>query len=192
MNEEDVATTNDARSEWIKFGILIAVFVIVILVVALSRPLIFGHIVPAVMGTGQVRMPVATEPIDAQPGGEVEQLPANEAYPAPGTTPSAENPTPAVNTESENVNDTAGQSPTPTEQTPTGTAGETSNDQPLTPTVVSPSTNTLTYTVRAGDTLYHIARRYGTTPEAIVAASDNLTSLNDIITPGMEITVPLP
>lgn len=190
MNEEDVATTNDARSEWIKFGILIAVFVIVILVVALSRPLIFGRIVPAVMGTGQVRMPVATEPIDVQPSGEPEQLPTNEAitnegYPAPGETTPVENPTPAGNAETENINEAA-------EQTPPVTAVETNNEQSLTPTDNSQPTNSFTYTVRAGDTLYHIARRYGTTPEAIVAASSNLTSLNDVIIPGMEITIPLP
>ena len=41
-----------ARSEIIKFLILVGVCVVVVLVVALARPLIFNRIVPAVMGEG--------------------------------------------------------------------------------------------------------------------------------------------
>lgn len=38
------------RAEYLKFGILAAILLITVLVIALARPLIFGRIVPAVMG----------------------------------------------------------------------------------------------------------------------------------------------
>lgn len=56
------------RSELIKFGIVVLIAVIVVLVVALSRPFIFGRVVPAVLGEGD---PV---PVMDQPG-------ADDAYP---------------------------------------------------------------------------------------------------------------
>lgn len=38
------------RMEWIKFGVLVAILLITVFVIAVARPLIFGRIVPAVMG----------------------------------------------------------------------------------------------------------------------------------------------
>jgi hypothetical protein len=52
------------RGELIKFGILVLVLVGTVLIVALSRPLIFGHIVPAIMGEGLEQPPPAVEPTD--------------------------------------------------------------------------------------------------------------------------------
>jgi nucleoid-associated protein YgaU len=82
------------RGEWIKFGILTLVLLGTVLVVALTRPLIFGHIVPAILGTGlEVEQPVppAEGPTDVETIDEEEAYPvivdkpeSTEAYPAPG------------------------------------------------------------------------------------------------------------
>lgn len=54
--DEHVATLQETRSaqqrrgEYIKFGLLAAVLLITVLIIALVRPLIFGRIVPAIMG----------------------------------------------------------------------------------------------------------------------------------------------
>lgn len=52
---------SDARSEWFKFGILTAVFIISVVVVWLISPLIGSWIVPAVLGSGSPQ-PLVTEP----------------------------------------------------------------------------------------------------------------------------------
>jgi len=50
MNEEQA---NGARMEWRKFGILAGILFVVVLGVMLARPLIFGRIVPAILGDGK-------------------------------------------------------------------------------------------------------------------------------------------
>lgn len=185
MNEEEAATTNDARSEWIKFGVLVAVFVIVILVVALSRPLIFGRIVPAVMGEGQSSAPAVTQPTEEEPA-STETM--EDAYPAPaeeessesGTETSVEEPATTEEPSSEETTTT-----TEEETTDNTTEEETAADTPQTD-------NSFEYTIRQGDTLYGIARRYGTTAEEIVAANDSLSSLQDPIIPNTTIIIPRP
>lgn len=52
----------------------------------------------------------------------------------------------------------------------------------------TPSTSTVTYTVRPGDTLYRIAGTYGTTVSAIVAA--NNIANPDLIYPGQVLVIP--
>ena len=52
----------------------------------------------------------------------------------------------------------------------------------------SPYTETMEYTVRAGDTLSSIARRYGTTPESLVF--NNRIELNALLMPGQVLLVP--
>jgi LysM repeat protein len=71
------------RGEWIKFGILTLVLLGTVLVVALTRPLIFGHVIPAIMGEGQ-------EVVQPTPADEEEAYPVSEdepehvdPYPAP-------------------------------------------------------------------------------------------------------------
>jgi len=41
---------NAGDHQWVKFGVLAGILLIVVLVIALLRPIIFGNIVPAVMG----------------------------------------------------------------------------------------------------------------------------------------------
>jgi nucleoid-associated protein YgaU len=90
---EEVGEAPHDRGEWIKFGILASVLLGAVLVVALTRPLIFGRIVPAVMGEGQVvtqPQPPVGEPADVETTGEEaypvseEEQERTEAYPASG------------------------------------------------------------------------------------------------------------
>ena len=60
MNENQ--TNSKSYNDLVKFGVLLLIFAVVILVVSMVRPLIFGRIVPAVMGSGQV--PVTSEQTD--------------------------------------------------------------------------------------------------------------------------------
>lgn len=193
MNEEE--TTHNPRSEWISFGILVAVLVITMLVVAVSRPLIFGRIVPAIIGDSSPRYeqaapaPQVEEPAEeAAPAEEPSEEPAAETTPeetAPEA-PSEAEPAPE-NTETVEEEPAA----TETENTPTTTT-ETEAPPTTSSTADEPAAgdNSFTYTVRAGDTLYQIARRFGTTSEDIIAATDGLNSLDDVIVPGMEIVIP--
>lgn len=201
MNEEE--TTHNPRAEWISFGIFVAVLVIVMLVVAVSRPLIFGRIVPAVIGDSSPRYGQAT--------------PAEQPEEAPQETVPAEAPAEEVTPPEEPAEETTSDEPAPeqpaeesleledteTVEEPAATDTDTTQPTTTTDTEEAPTTNTaadqpesaagansFTYTVRAGDTLYQIARRYGTTSEEIIAASDSLNSLEDVIVPGMELTIP--
>lgn len=187
MNEEEAVTTNDARSEWIKFGVLVAVFAIVILVVALSRPLIFGHIVPAVMGDGQSAAPAVTQPM------EEETTPAEALegpYPAPSTEESSETAGEEARVE-ETSTDGATAEESATEEVNTDTETETTDNTAADSAADTPQENNgIEYTIRPGDTLYAIARRYGTTAEEIVAANDSLNSLQDPIIPNTTIIIP--
>lgn len=168
LNEPPTASgesrPNETRGEWLKFGILVVIFLVTAVVIAAIQPLILGTIVPKVMGWDK---PTITEPA-AQPAaegeeptaevveemGEVEQV-ESAAYPAP---------------EAE------------------GTAAEEATAEIPAP----PTNNNISYTVKAGDTLYDIARAYGTTIEAIVAASEAINKPNDVIKPGMVLTIPRP
>jgi LysM repeat protein len=81
-------------------------------------------------------------------------------------------------------------SPTPTRPTgPTPTATATRpGGATATPTKQAPPGNTCTYIVKKGDTLYSIARQFGTTPAAI-AAANNLANPN-LIYVGQPLTIP--
>lgn len=85
--------------------------------------------------------------------------------------------------------------PSPTYEMPTLTPGATTGPAPtwgpMPPTatpVVWPTPTSVQYTVQWGDTVYSIARRYGTTVEAI-AAANNLSS-NYLIKVGQTLTIP--
>lgn len=114
LEDDDIPATgrlstppdSDARSEWLKFGILTAVFIISVAVVMLVAPLIGSWIVPAVLGTNNPKPVVTSEPtppgldsltptIEANPTPEL-VVPTAEAggvEPAP-TVPPAVSPTP--------------------------------------------------------------------------------------------------
>jgi hypothetical protein len=127
--------------EWIKFGAVAAVLLVTILVIALLRPLIFDQIVPAVMGTG------------------LEAEPAANPDPAPIQIPLIVAPDPPAPGESEE--------PVPIEEQPA--TGVPDNTPPADEPAVEPAA--MTHTVQPNETLTAIARQYGVTVEALVAAN---------------------
>jgi LysM repeat protein len=79
-----------ARSEVIKFGLLTAVLLLLVLGLALSRPLLFGHILPIVLGLPSVSADGGGLPVEASypaapdaPGDHVIAPPVLEEAPAP-------------------------------------------------------------------------------------------------------------
>jgi hypothetical protein len=127
MSEVDETRLSD---EWTKFGILAIVMILIVLVVALSRPLIFGIIVPAVLGDG---IDILTQPVE----------------PAP---PSAEEPAGAEPTESTPASsESEGEVATPPEAGAEEGA-EAQQVEPL-PTLVTAKT----HVVRSGETLTTIS-----------------------------------
>ncbi|MBK8429917.1 MAG: LysM peptidoglycan-binding domain-containing protein [Chloroflexi bacterium] len=175
LNEPQAASgenrPNETRGEWLNFGILVVVLLVTAVVIAAIQPLILGTIVPKVMGWDKPAITTPAEPA-AEPAVEGEE-PAAEVVEEMGE---VEQVAPATET----VPDTAAY-PAPAEET-----------APAEEAAVPPTNNNFAYTVRAGDTLYDIARTYGTTIEAIVAASDTLETPNDVIKPGMVLTIPRP
>lgn len=136
------------RGELIKFGILALVMLGAVVVVALARPLIFGHIVPAIMGEGieqeMVRPlpPAAEETSDEEasplPAAESERM---EAYPSHDTF------MPAVGGSDESY-------PAPAlEENEVETA-------------------VIQHTVRPNDNLTKIAEQYGVTIQQIIALNN--------------------
>ncbi|MBP7999674.1 MAG: LysM peptidoglycan-binding domain-containing protein [Chloroflexi bacterium] len=141
MNENQ--TNSKSYNDLVKFGVLLLIFAVVILVVSMVRPLIFGRIVPAVMGSGQV--PVTSEQTDPTvPTPPTESLPAS-SYPAPES---------AVTTTTIPFN--------------TGTITETV--PPEIPTLVV--TTPITHTLQPGENLTTIAQQYGVTVQAIIQANN--------------------
>ncbi len=92
MSEEPEETKPAPSREWMKFIILAVILIGVIFVMALTRPLIFNRIVPAVMGEGQLTAPMpAEEPEEtiqeAYPVENAAPLPVvEEAYPVENDT----------------------------------------------------------------------------------------------------------
>ena len=95
--------------------------------------------------------------------------------------------------------DMAGDTPSSPEATPTEAPSTAIPPTAVPPTAVPPTAapvpttapstgGTVTYIVQRGDTLYSIARRYGTTVEAI-AAANGITNPN-LIRVGQQLTIP--
>ncbi|MFO7682754.1 MAG: hypothetical protein R6X34_22175, partial [Chloroflexota bacterium] len=53
---------HEHRNQWLKFGILALILFGTVVVIAMARPLIFGHVVPAVMGGTTTASEEAAEP----------------------------------------------------------------------------------------------------------------------------------
>lgn len=109
MSEEPERTKSVPSREWLKFIILAVILVGVIVVMAVTRPFIFNHVVPVVMGEGQLTAPMpAEEPEEnveeAYPVEEVAPLPAvEEAYPVENAAAVEEEMATAVSTISHTV-----------------------------------------------------------------------------------------
>ncbi|MFQ5400351.1 MAG: LysM peptidoglycan-binding domain-containing protein [Anaerolineae bacterium] len=78
--------TDQDRSwgEWARFGVLAAVFFAVVLAIALTRPIIFGRIVPAVLGETGKSAPLSTDPDQM---GKETPVPEEAPEASPETTP---------------------------------------------------------------------------------------------------------
>lgn len=165
----EATDNNPATSshEWTNFIILAVILLGTILVVALARPFIFNHVVPVVMGEGQrtAPLPSDTEAYPAKATGANE-----EAYPA------AEALSPVVPIIEE--------APA-AEPAPAAAENEAANGEEL-PTAVA----TISHTVQPGDSLIKLARRYGVTVEAILAA--NSISNPNHIEVGTTLLIPQP
>lgn len=107
--------------------------------------------------------------------------PTTEGYPGPGPGyPEPDTPTPTT---------VPTNTPTPVPGAPTNTPTATTVPVPTaTPTATTaPGGQTFEYTVKWGDTLYSIARRFGTTVEAI-AQANNISDM-DVIFVGQVLTI---
>jgi LysM repeat protein len=151
--------------EWLNFAILVAVFIIAILVVALSRPFIFGRVVPAVLGEDQPTAPLV-EDVDQT----IKEVPEE------GATGGLEETEPAGE-------ETAGEEPAGEEAAPVTQETPTAEEFPT-------SVPTVTHVVQRGETLHAIARQYGTTVDAIVQAN-NITNPNRVNV-GTSLLIPQP
>lgn len=152
--------------EWLNFAILVAVFAIVILVVALSRSYIFGRVVPAILGEDQPTAPLV-EDVD-QP---LKEMPEDMATGGLEETESTEG-------------ETAGA------EAPAGEATPVTEEAPATPEGLPTPVPTITHMVQRGETLTSIARRYGVTVDAI-AQANNITNPNRVNV-GTTLLIPQP
>jgi LysM repeat protein len=152
MSEEriEVVRETSSRGEWFRFGALVVILGIVVLGIALLRPLIFDRIVPAVLGEGLQPTPVV-QPAQVAPteaAAPVEETPVATAEPAEtADTPSADEPADTETAE-------------PAESEPTAVA-------------------TIQHIVRPGENLTTIARAYNVTVQAIITAN-NISNPNRI------------
>lgn len=131
------------RMELIKFGILAAILLGTVLVLAIARPLVFDRIVPSVMGEGQS----TNANIDSTKP-DVEETMSEDGAAQPTAVPEADTQDP----------NQGGGAP--------DTASENTDAAP--PTAVPAQI----YVVQAGDTLNSIARQFNTTVEAIIVVND--------------------
>lgn len=155
-------------SDLVKFGIFLLILAGVILVVSLLRPLIFGRIVPAVIGDG-----APTAPLDDDKG----ELPVptpdgtnQSGYPAPGEE--------AVVVPGE----TGGAAAYP------GPDGSTT----MTDTVLPPVsfTDYITHTLQPGENLTRVANQYGVTIAEIIQANPEIAN-PDNIQAGTPLRIPI-
>ncbi len=160
MSEElesgSAATELSLRSEWVKFGVLAAILLGSVLVVALLRPYIFNHLIPAIMGEGIAPAAQPAPGLTPDPqilvipivGGEVKsdeeapEVPLTEAYPAPTTEAIAPGGETAVSEATTNEDVT----------------GET-------------AVSYILHTVQPGENLTFIAQRYNVAVADILAAN---------------------
>lgn len=162
IQEESAAQLR--RREYLKFGILAVILLVVVIVIALAQPLIFDRIVPAVMGgDGHTAVLDEANPPDVPPPSQ--DLPGESATVVP-----------ADNTQNLPVISVPGSNDT-------GTGGEGGGEE-------ATAVPAQIYVVQQGDTLNSIARQFNTTVEAIVAANDIQNP--DTLSVGVTLTIPQP
>jgi LysM repeat protein len=149
--------------EMLRFYALIIILGVVILVVAVTRPLIFGRIVPAVMGEGIV---ISTPEPPATDGEEEADTPIespDETEPATEETTDMSDNGDEAATPEENTADSASSAETNNE-------AETTNESNVGETAENETTPTM-HIVQEGDTLQKIAAQYGVTLQELIAAN---------------------
>lgn len=159
---QEESSARQRRMEYIKFGILAAILLITILVIALTKPLIFGRIVPAVMNgdssitvTDETSPPDITSPVQDNPEGTDTAVPGED------------------NTQNLPIISVPGDEGA-------GTGGEGEAAATAVPAQI--------YVVQQGDTLNSIARQFNTSVDAIVAA--NNIQNPDALQVGTTLTIP--
>ena len=146
MNENQNNTKS--YNDLVKFGVLLLIMAGVILVVSLTRPLIFGRIVPAVLGGEQM-----TAPLPEAGEGDALTVPPAEGmdYPAPDS----------ANVPATSCCDAAAY------PAPDGSATTTNT---VTPSVEA--THFITHTLQPGENLTKLAQLYGVTVDEIIQANN--------------------
>jgi LysM repeat protein len=170
-----------SSGEMLRFFVLVIVLGATVLVVAMARPLIFGKIVPAVMGEGIViptDVPVVeeTQPVEEEEPiiEEVEEGAVEEET--------------AVETEAtgeETVVEEASGEETAAPVTE-GATDESGRDEAATSEVTTDGQTI--HRVRQGETLQTIAAQYGVTMQALIEA--NKLTNPDLIKIGDELVIP--
>ncbi len=164
IHEEEAAKRKQqARRQYINFGILTAILLGIVLVVALVAPVITPKLVGAIMGDNLAKAELVREAAD-----DVQETQPEEA-PVPEEVPVNENAYPAP--EAGN-----GAQAAPVDE-------NAAQPEPVAPTAV-------THQVQAGETLFSIARQYNLTTEDLIRAN-NITTPNNIPV-GMVLVIPQP
>jgi LysM repeat protein len=151
-------------AEWIKFVILCLVMAGVVIGVALSRPYVFNQVIPAVLG--DFNTPAAEGDIEEEQEGDTGDEPAtDDEAPAPPETDE--------------------EAPPEDREAPPETEEET--EQPVDSATAVPAQ---IHTIAAGETLSSIARQYGVTLDALIAANE-IANPNRVLV-GDQLVIPQP
>lgn len=149
------------KGEWTKFIVLALILLGTIVVIALLRPLIFGRIVPAVLGEN-IQQPTTT-PIDS----------SEDSTPPEETTEDTEE---TIDEEESNQS---------TENEESETPDDTESEEAI---AEEEAEETKIHIVSTGQTILQISRLYGVTVDQIVSAN-NLANPN-VVRVGQELIIP--
>ncbi|HRQ38860.1 MAG TPA: LysM domain-containing protein [Chloroflexota bacterium] len=160
---QDESAARRRRMEYLKFGFLAVILLVVVIAIALAQPLIFDRIVPAVMGgEGSTAVLDDSQPADTPASGQ------------DSTT------APQDNTQNLPIISVPGSDGI-------GTGGEGEDTGGAEEATAVPAQ---IYVVQLGDTLNSIARQFNTTVEAI-AAANNIQN-PDALLVGATLIIPQP
>lgn len=159
------------RTELVKFGILAGILLLVVLFIAVARPLIFGRIVPAIMAGDGSPAVGGEQPAD---GDNTQNLPII-TVPDGGADDTMPGET-----------GTGGQS----QEGDAATEDQEQGDDTTTDTAAPTAVPGQIYVVQPGDTLNSIARQFNTTVDAVAAA--NHIENPDALLVGTTLTIPQP